>query len=365
VRILVCNWRDTQHPLAGGAETYAHEVTRRWAASHEVTLFCARPPGLAATDIVDGVTVVRAGGRHRVYRKAREFHRRRGRDAFDLIVDAVNTRPFGCVRWERDAPVVALVHQTCEEIWAHELPGPVAALGRHVLEPWWLRQYRAHPVLTVSPSSRDSLTAFGLRDVTVVPVGVTRRPRPPVPREDRPTLIFVGRLVPNKGPLAALDAFALLRTAMPEARLWFVGSGPLEPVLVRRREPGVRVFGRVSAALRDELMARAHALVVTSVREGWGLVVDEAAAMGTPAIGYDRPGLRDSIPAAGGVLVPPDPAALADALVRHLPRWCRTPATAGWAGGAADWDTVAATVLEQAALVGDRSPAGDRSGRPR
>jgi glycosyltransferase involved in cell wall biosynthesis len=49
---------------------------------------------------------------------------------------------------------------------------------------------------------------------------------------------------------------------------------------------------------RDELyrrLARAHCLLVPSVREGWGLVVIEANSVGTPAVGYDVPGLRDSI----------------------------------------------------------------------
>jgi glycosyltransferase involved in cell wall biosynthesis len=43
-------------------------------------------------------------------------------------------------------------------------------------------------------------------------------------------------------------------------------------------------------------LSRAHIILVPAVREGWGLVVTEANAMGTPAIGYDDvPGLRDSI----------------------------------------------------------------------
>jgi glycosyltransferase involved in cell wall biosynthesis len=42
-------------------------------------------------------------------------------------------------------------------------------------------------------------------------------------------------------------------------------------------------------------MSRAHVLLVPGVREGWGLVVSEANAMGTPAVAYDVPGLRDSV----------------------------------------------------------------------
>lgn len=57
----------------------------------------------------------------------------------------------------------------------------------------------------------------------------------------------------------------------------------------------VQFFGKVSDAQKLELMSRAHVLLVPYVREGWGLVVTEANACGTPAIGYNVPGLKDSI----------------------------------------------------------------------
>jgi glycosyltransferase involved in cell wall biosynthesis len=204
------------------------------------------------------------------------------------------------------------------------------------------------PTLTVSESSRRSLAHYGLRDLTLVPEGIDRRPRPDVPRESRPTIVFLGRLARNKGPLEALAAFELLRRRMPEAQMWIVGDGPQRSAVAEAAGDGVTLFGRVDRAERDQLLARAHALVVTSVREGWGLVVDEAANMGTPAVAYDRPGLRDSVPPARGVLVDPNPAALADALERELPAWTASPATEGWAGGAVDWDTVAEEILSRA-----------------
>ncbi len=351
MRILICNWKDLRHPRAGGAEVYTHEVARRWVATgHHVTLFCAAVDGASESEEVDGVHIVRRGGRFGVYRAARDYYRQSGRGRFDLVVDEVNTRPFGCAHWVDDAPVVALIHQVCREIWHYEMPLPVAVLGRYVLEPWWLRRYRDVPVLTVSASSRDSLRQYGLRKVTIVPEGINRRTRPPLPRESDPTIVFLGRLARNKGPLDALAAFDLLRQRMPEARMWFVGDGPLRHEIASRARAGVTLYGRVDQALRDELLARAHVLVVTSVREGWGLVVDEAANMGTPAVGYDRPGLRDSLPAAGGLLVEANPAALAKALARRLPEWTGYPAVEGWAGGAVDWDTVASAVLTQAMI---------------
>jgi glycosyltransferase involved in cell wall biosynthesis len=348
MRVLLCNWKDVRHPAAGGAEVYTHEVLRRWAAAgHEVTQFAAVVAGRPAAEDVDGVRVVRDGGRLGVYRAARRYLGRQGDRAFDVVVDEVNTRPFGVARTARQ-PAVALVHQVAREVWSHELPLPLAALGRHVLEPLWLRALRDVPTLTISESSRRSLEAYGLRRVTVVPVGVDVAPRAVAAvKEDRPTVLYVGRLVAAKRVDHVLAAFARLRERMPDARLHVVGTGPQERRLRAAAGPGVRFCGRVGAEEKLELMARAHVLVVTSVREGWGLVVDEAAAVGTPSIAYDVPGLRDSVPAAGGLLVPPSPAALAIALAGRLPELVRAPARAGWRGGARPWDEVAARLLAE------------------
>lgn len=346
MRILICNWKDVTHPAAGGAEVYTHQVARRWAAQgHDVTQFAAAVPGRADTELLDGVTVVRGGGRLGVYRAARAFHAASG--PYDLVIDEVNTRPFGCATWP-GVTAVALIHQVCKEVWLHETRLPVALAGRYVLEPRWLARLREVPVLTVSASSRDSLLEYGLRRVEVVGEGVVRRPRPPVPREADPTLIFVGRLTGSKRPEHAIEAYAHARRAVPGLRLWIVGDGPARDRLEARAPEGVSFHGRVPAARRDELMARAHALIMTSVREGWGLVVDEAAAMGTPTAAYDVAGLCDSVPAAGGALCRPDPYALGSLLAERLPGWVAHPSADGWRGGALDWDEVAGNLLTMA-----------------
>ena len=147
-------------------------------------------------------------------------------------------------------------------------------------------------------------------------VGVTARTA--VGKETVPTVVFIGRLSANKRPEHAIRAFGLVRRQMPDAQMWVIGSGPDEARLRQRAGPGVTFLGHVPEKEKHERLARAHALVATSVREGWGLVVTEAAASGTVAIGYDVPGLRDSIGASGGVLTRADPASLATGLVKLL-----------------------------------------------
>jgi glycosyltransferase involved in cell wall biosynthesis len=347
MRVCLFNWKDSAHPAAGGAEVYTREVLSRWsAAGHEVTWFAADVPGAESETVTpEGVRIVRRGSRLGVYSAARTWFQAQPRDRFDLVIDEINTRPFHCAAWAGGTPVVGFAHQVAREVWFSEVPWPAAAFGRWVLEPRWLRALRDVPVLTVSESSRESLREYGIRNISLVPEGLTRRPRPEVAREEVPTIIALSRLVRNKRADHAVEAFRRLRAEIPDAVLWVVGDGP-ELARLRRSAPaGVVFHGRVDQRTKDELLARAHVMTATAVREGWALTVDEAASMGTPTIAYDRPGLRDSVPAAGGVLVADDPAALAAGLVRHLPGWVSAPAREGWAGGAVDWDDVADAFL--------------------
>jgi glycosyltransferase involved in cell wall biosynthesis/O-antigen/teichoic acid export membrane protein len=354
-RILVFNWRDLAHPRAGGAEVYTHSIAKAWIATgHEVTLFCAEVRGRPDTEEVDGIRIIRRGGRLGVYREARRFWKREGDGQFDLVVDEVNTRPFLCPRFVRGTPVVALIHQVAKEVWGYEASLPVALLGRYWLEPRWLRSYGGVPVVTVSESSRASLEGYGIRHAVVVPQGLEQPALPQAAKESVPTVVFVGRLSPCKRPLDALAAFDQLRRRCPSAQLWVVGTGPMEGQVRRAAKESVTVFGRVDDARKRELMARAHVLVATSVREGWGLSVSEAAALGTAAVGYDVPGLRDSISACGGTLVPGgDTAGLAAAIEAALAA-ATEPLLPSH--GVAPWAEVARRLL---AVADEAAPGGE------
>ena len=214
-------------------------------------------------------------------------------------------------------------------------------------------------MVTVSESTRDDLCRLGLRNVRVIPIG---RDEPPdlngVEREVTPTFLFVGRLTANKRPDHAVEAFRYIRERVPEARLWIVGRGPMEERLREQLPPGAEMLGYLSRRDLYERMARAHCLLVTSVREGWGMVITEANSVGTPAVGYDVPGVRDAIrDGESGLLAEAaEPIALARAalsLVADQGACASRREQSIWAARRFSWGRTAA-VLMSTALNGTR-----------
>ncbi|MEI8081386.1 MAG: glycosyltransferase family 4 protein [Actinomycetes bacterium] len=348
LRICVLNWRDLKNPAAGGAEVYTEHVLRRWARQgHEVTLFAAAVEGAPADEVVDGYRVIRRGSKLSVYSEAKKWYRLHGQGEFDVVIDQTNTIPFRAHKWVNDTPVVGFFHQTAEECWMHNTALPAALLGRYILEPHWLRGFRNVPTLTVSDSTAASLARFGVNDTIVIPEGYEPPMVPPqVRKEDRPTIAWCARLVNYKRPQDLLAAAEILRQQIPDLQVWFIGSGEDLEKLRAAAPEGVEYLGFVSNEEKLDRMARAHVHVATSVREGWGLVVSEAAAVGTPTVAYDTPGLRDSTKAANGVTCEPNPQALADTLANWLPFWKQNPPQALPYGGAHSWDHVANKMME-------------------
>lgn len=358
MRILMCAWRDLRHPASGGAEVWTHEVCARLAgAGHDVVLFSAAAEGAPERELMPSPAgsyeIVRDGGQLGVYLSARRYWRseqaRLGRVPFEVVIDQMNTVPFLAHRWAHGARVLGMAHQLCREVWWYEAPLHQAAVGRFIVEPLALRAMRRVPTITVSESSGESLRDAGFGDVRVLPQGgnlPTLATRPA--KAEVPTVVFCARLVRSKRPDHAAQAFVDAKRSGsldPDAQLWIVGDGPMRDSLRRFAQYGVELCGRVDETEKLERMAAAWALVATSVREGWGLIVSEAASVGTPSIGYRVPGLVDSVTAADGILVDPNPKALAVELGRSLPVLRdRTPASTGVAPWEAVADAVAASV---------------------
>jgi len=109
----------------------------------------------------------------------------------------------------------------------------------------------------------------------------------PLPAE--PLVVFAGRHIPEKNPVAVVHAVAKAREAIPDLRGEIYGDGPeRSKVLAAIAEHGldgiVEAPGFVDGAKVEAAIARALCLVLPSRREGYGLVVLEALSKGSPVI---------------------------------------------------------------------------------
>jgi glycosyltransferase involved in cell wall biosynthesis len=162
--------------------------------------------------------------------------------------------------------------------------------------------------------------------VNVFPNGVDTRPvekLEPKKIESPLRLITVSRLAPNKRIDHAIKTLKVLQQRSIAARLTIVGSGDIEKELKQLAvntgtASAIEFAGKLTEAEKNLRLQHAHVLLHTSVREGWGLNVIEANAMGTPAIVYPVAGLVDStVHNETGIVTDTEtPEAVADALAR-------------------------------------------------
>ncbi len=291
MRVAFLTWRDTTHPDGGGSEVFVEQVARELVRrGHEVTILCARHPGSANRESVDGVEIVRIGGRLSVYPRGLVWLLRRRRRV-DVVVDVINGLPFWTPLVRRHG-VLALVHHLHEAQWHLIYPGVRGRIGWFIEARVVPRLYRRVPVLTVSEASRRDLTGLGFPEhaVTVAHNGVDR-PAIGVPRSPSPRLVVLARLVPHKRIEHAFELVERLAGRHPDLHLDIVGEGwwrvELEKVVAARGlRQRVTLHGRIDDEDRDRILGRAWALLLPSVREGWGIAVLEAAAQGTPAVVY-------------------------------------------------------------------------------
>ncbi len=190
---------------------------------------------------------------------------------------------------------------------------------------------KLHGRIAVSSSARDYAAAHLRGDYQIIPNGIdyahfSQPVEPPADlRDERPNVLFVGRLEKRKGLSYLLRAWTNVRAAVPDARLVVVGGGGgLDHYrqFVQARSDGDIVFtGSVSD---DDLVRYYHAADVfcapSTGQESFGIVLLEAMAAGAPIVATDIAGYRDVVTHEhDGLLVPSKkPDHLAAALITLL-----------------------------------------------
>jgi glycogen(starch) synthase len=230
---------------------------------------------------------------------------------YDLVVEDF-VPPFSTLGLGARAglPSVGLVQGFFAAQKAREYGVPVSLLT--AIERWGTRRHReliamsadlADALRVAAPASRVSIIGLGLPHDEIAQALDQREPLVPG------RIVFLGRLeFAQKGLDLLLEAVRGLRD--PAAHLVIAGDGrdrPRVEELVRQYELQDRVslIGRVSGVQKWRLLAGAQVCVVPSRYETFGLSALEALACGTPVVGFDIPGLRETVPASAGRLTAP------------------------------------------------------------
>jgi glycosyltransferase involved in cell wall biosynthesis len=327
-RILILNERDSKHPKAGGAEVHVDEVSKRLAAAgHEITLLSSSFPGAPAAETVAGMHVRRLGSLPAYYPRAAWTCRRETRGGrYDVVVEHLCKLPHVSPLYAA-VPVVAVCHHLFGRAAFLQVAWPIAATVWSVerLIPY---AYRRARFVAVSQSTKDDLVARGVAAdrIGIIHNGIATPAQAPLPiARRRRRVVYLGRLEPYKRIDVMLRAVARLVDRVPDVEIVIIGRGQSRTALEAvARELGLaartRFAGFVSDADRDALLAESRVCVCPSVKEGWGLTVIEANALGVPVVATDAPGLRDAVcDGETGYLVPEgDVGAFADRIGRLL-----------------------------------------------
>jgi glycosyltransferase involved in cell wall biosynthesis len=297
-RVRVCLVYDCLFPwTVGGAERWYRNLAERLVADgHEVTYLTLRQWDRGVDPSYAGVRVVAVGPRMALYAGGRRrilpplvfgagvlWHLlRRGRR-----YDVVHTASFpyfsllaaGLLRRLGGYGLVVDWHEVWSRDYWREYLGRAGAVGAWVQAACMRIPQRA---FCFSRLHRDRLRVRGT--VTVLAGEYVGAATPPERAEA--VVVFAGRHIPEKRAPAVVPAVLRAREAIPELRAEIYGDGPERGAVLAAIEgvDGMSAPGFVAAEVVDAALRRALCMVLPSRREGYGLVVVEAAARGTPSV---------------------------------------------------------------------------------
>jgi glycosyltransferase involved in cell wall biosynthesis len=337
----------------GGAERWYRAFAERLVErGHRVTYLTLRQWDDGEAPLIPGVEVIAVGprlalyvhGRRRIWpplrfgvgvfwhllRRGRVYdHVHLANFPFFSLLAAAAARPFG-----KYSLGVDWLEVWSRDYWREYL-GWAGAIGLGVQRLCAAVPQRA---FALSALHLRRLEALG-RSGTLLPGAYAGGEKPSRPAGQPPYFVYLGRLIVEKRVDLLLEAFAIVLRTNPELRLRIFGEGPeRERLAARLDELGLRnaveLRGFVAQEVADDAMGAALAVIQPSAREGYGLVVVEAAARGVPTIVVEAPdnAAVDLVDAGeNGLVAAASPEALAKAILALADN---NPA---WRAGTRDW----------------------------
>jgi glycosyltransferase involved in cell wall biosynthesis len=348
MRVLWLAHRDVEHPLAGGAEVTISEVGKRLVnVGIEMHVVTGGWPGAPRFEEIDGVRYHRFG--RAIVPHLLSPAAVLGISPDVVVDDLAHAMPWGSERLGIGAGTAFFHHRHLRT-----LPGQTSRFMAFLLtrlESNYRTFYPTWPFVTESKSAYQDLLELGIEPsrIRLIPPGVDFDHFRPGCRSPLPSVLYFAGLRPYKRPELAVQAFRHVLSTFPECRLIVVGGGPSASGLRQlARELGIEssceFTGRVPRTELPRILSAAWVNLHTSIAEGWGFSIMEAAAAGVPTVAFRVPGVCDSIVEERTGLLVSEPSSLA--LASAVERVLGDPAAMAdhcreWAE-AHSWDTTAA-----------------------
>jgi glycosyltransferase involved in cell wall biosynthesis len=303
LNILIFNWRDIEHPWAGGAERHIHELAKYWInkGNCRVTLVCGGFKGAQHKEVIDSVKIIRLGNTYSIFLLSGIYYLIRLRwKKFDIVIDTAHGLPFFTPFFTRRKKIL-IIHHDHTRLWRSEWKGMVGRIGSVIESRLVSFIYKNIPVVTLSDSSKKELMKKGYKKVYAVPPGIdTAFYNGLHNKSQTPLVLYLGRLRKYKRVDMLLYMMPFICDEIPNTKLIIAGNGQDRArifEIIREKKLNNRVIfkGYISEEEKRELLSQAWVLAFPSLIEGWGLVAMEAAASGTPTVGFRVPGVEDAI----------------------------------------------------------------------
>jgi glycosyltransferase involved in cell wall biosynthesis len=306
MNILILNWRDPKNPFAGGAEKLNMEILKPFIErGNRVVWYAQSVKGLPSGETYKDIKIIRFGSMFTHFLFWPFFYWTNKFGKVDLIIDSIHGTGYLSPIFASKVRKIILVCEVAQNIWDEMFAFPINKIGK-IWEKIMLWFYKNNKFWTISKSTKDDLVNFGIpfENIQILPMGFDAIKLSSIPgKYNRPTALFVGRLAEMKGIKDAIRAiFEINKNLSKKWSLNIIGKGEKKyegelKTLVSELGSNkyANFLGHVDEKKKFEEMAKAWALLVPSSREGWGMVVPEANHVGTLVIGYNSPGLSESL----------------------------------------------------------------------
>ena len=301
-------------PYFGGTNARTINFAKQLVKKNDVHIITTLTDGGKENEDYEGVNIHRIG-KKRTYSQRGEFSQRYQFNAevaseiSKLHPDVVDGSGFvswhGCYKGSKKIgiPVIATVHEVWQGDWVKNT-GLISGVAGHFLEKTFLN-YKFDKYIAVSNFTKEKLIqklGISHEKIAMVYNGIDLKQYNAIKvkkKYQNPTIVTICRLVHYKRVDDLLRALQILKADIPDVKLQIIGSGPEENHLKCLSkdlgiEDDVTFLGKF--AKNDDVirtLKMSHIFALPSIVEGFGMVVLEAMAAGTPYVASDIPPIRE------------------------------------------------------------------------